>query len=84
MAGWKDFRDIVAWQRARELKLRVDEFLKRPTVQSKFKYRVQRSKVPGLNGELNRGTVELWNLGTGVIGSFHRGFRRRDAWRDLE
>ena len=41
MAGWKDFRDIVAWQRARELKLRVDELLKRPTVQSKFKYRDQ-------------------------------------------
>ena len=41
MAGWKDFREIVAWQRARELKLRVDELLKRPGIQSKYKYRDQ-------------------------------------------
>ena len=38
MAGWKDFREIVAWQRARELKLRVDELLKRPEVKTKYKY----------------------------------------------
>ena len=38
MAGWKDSREIVAWQRAGELKLRVDELLKRPEVRAKFKY----------------------------------------------
>ena len=38
MAAWKDFREIVAWQRARELKIRVDELLKRPDVKMKFKY----------------------------------------------
>ena len=38
MPGWKDFRDIVAWQRARELKLRVDQLLQRPDVKTKFKY----------------------------------------------
>jgi len=43
MPGWKDFREIVAWQRARELKVRVDEFLKRPAVQQQFKYRDQLS-----------------------------------------
>jgi four helix bundle protein len=32
MAGWKDFRDIKAWQYARELKLQVDVFLRRPAV----------------------------------------------------
>jgi four helix bundle protein len=41
MAGWKDFRDVVAWQRARELKLRVDELLKRPAFRLKFKFRDQ-------------------------------------------
>lgn len=38
MAGWKDFREIVAWQRARELKLRVDQLLQRPNVKTKYKY----------------------------------------------
>ena len=38
MPGWKDFREIVAWQRARELKLRVDELLKRPAFRSKYKF----------------------------------------------
>jgi four helix bundle protein len=32
MAGWKDFREIAAWQHARALKIRVDEFLERPNV----------------------------------------------------
>ena len=41
VGGWKDFRDIVAWQRARELKVRVDELLKRPAFRLKFKYRDQ-------------------------------------------
>jgi len=43
MAGWKDSRDIVAWQRARELKLRVDELLKRPAFLRQFKFRDQLS-----------------------------------------
>ena len=41
MPGWKDFRDIVAWQRARELKLRVDQLAQRPAVKTRFKFRDQ-------------------------------------------
>jgi four helix bundle protein len=37
MAGWKDFREIAAWQYARDLKLRVDEYLERPNVKNKYK-----------------------------------------------
>lgn len=37
----KTFRQIVAWQRARELKIRVDELLQRPAMQLKFKFRDQ-------------------------------------------
>jgi four helix bundle protein len=36
MAGWKDFEEIVAWQLARDLKLRVDLFLERPNVKRKY------------------------------------------------
>jgi len=36
MAGWKDFKEIAAWQHARELKLQIDEFLARPEVKRKF------------------------------------------------
>ena len=36
MAGWKDFREIAAWRLARELKLRVDQFLARPEVKRKY------------------------------------------------
>jgi four helix bundle protein len=38
MAGWKDFREIAAWQRAEQLKLRVYAFLDRPNVRKKFDY----------------------------------------------
>ena len=38
MTGWKDFREIVAWLPARELKLRVDELLKHPEVKTKYRY----------------------------------------------
>ena len=38
MAGWKDFREIAAWQRAEELKLRVYNFLERPNVRRKYDY----------------------------------------------
>jgi four helix bundle protein len=38
MAGWKDFREIVAWQRAESVKLRVYAFLARPTVKRDFRY----------------------------------------------
>ena len=41
MAGWRDFRDIGAWQRARELKLIAKELLDRPQVHSDFKFRDQ-------------------------------------------
>jgi four helix bundle protein len=38
MAGWKDFREIAAWQRAAHLKARVYVFLDRPIVKRRFKY----------------------------------------------
>ena len=38
MAGWKDFREIVAWQRAREVKLRVYAILKRPNIRRDYEY----------------------------------------------
>ena len=38
MAGWKDFREIAAWQRAEQLKLRVYSFLDRPAVRRQFDY----------------------------------------------
>ncbi len=38
MAGWKDFRDIVAWQRANELKLVADDVLAKPQVQRDRKF----------------------------------------------
>jgi four helix bundle protein len=38
MAGWKDFREIAAWQHAEELKTRVYTFLDRPQVRRKFAY----------------------------------------------
>lgn len=37
MAGWKDFRQIAAWQHARDLKLRVDEYLQRPNVKNRYR-----------------------------------------------
>jgi four helix bundle protein len=38
MAGWKDFREIGAWQRARELKLLVTAFVQRAQVRRQFRY----------------------------------------------
>ena len=38
MAGWKDFREIAAWQHAEQVKTRVYEFLDRPQVRRKFAY----------------------------------------------
>lgn len=38
MAGFKDFREIVAWQLAHETKVRVDEFLNRPTFKRHYKF----------------------------------------------
>ena len=38
MAGFKRFEDIIAWQRARELKLRVDVFLARPEFKRQYKF----------------------------------------------
>ena len=43
MAGFRDFREIVAWQLAHQLKIRVDAFLCRPEFQRKFKFRDQLS-----------------------------------------
>jgi four helix bundle protein len=36
MAGWKDIREIAAWRYARDVKIRVDEFLERPNVRRKY------------------------------------------------
>lgn len=41
MAGFKDFREIAAWQLARELKVRVDEFVLRPEFKRRFKFSEQ-------------------------------------------
>jgi four helix bundle protein len=41
MAGWKDFNEIAAWQYAHDLKIRVDVFLERPNVKSKFRLHAQ-------------------------------------------
>lgn len=43
MPGWKHFRDIAAWQYARDLKLRVDGFLDRPNLRNKYRLRDQLS-----------------------------------------
>jgi four helix bundle protein len=43
MAGWKDFREIAAWRYARDLKIRVDVFLERPTVRRKYRLHQQLS-----------------------------------------
>jgi four helix bundle protein len=36
MAGWKDFREIVAWQLAEQLKLRVYALIERPQIKRRF------------------------------------------------
>src|SRR5687767_3384358 len=38
MAGFKDFREIVAWQLAHQLKLRVDLFLGTPEFRRQYKF----------------------------------------------
>ncbi len=38
MAGWKDFREIAAWQRSHDVKCRVDMFLERPEVRRKYRF----------------------------------------------
>lgn len=38
MAGFKDFREIAAWQLARELKVLADAFLARPEAVRRFKF----------------------------------------------
>ena len=38
MAGWKDFREIAAWQYAQEMKVRVYAFVERPSVNRNFRY----------------------------------------------
>ena len=43
MAGWKDFREIAAWQYARELKVRVDALLERPAIRARFRLHDQLS-----------------------------------------
>jgi four helix bundle protein len=41
MAGFKDFREIGAWQRSREVKMLAYQLLKRPEVARDFKFRDQ-------------------------------------------
>ena len=43
MAGFKDFREIAAWQIAHEAKIRVDEFLSRPDFKRHYKFSDQLS-----------------------------------------
>jgi four helix bundle protein len=43
MSGFRDFRDIVAWQLAHELKLRVDLFLLSPDFRRHYKFSDQLS-----------------------------------------
>ena len=38
MAGFKDFREIVAWQLAHELKLIADRLVAKPDVARRFKF----------------------------------------------
>lgn len=38
MAGVKDFREIVAWQLAHQLKVEVDSYLTRPQFKQRFKF----------------------------------------------
>ena len=38
MAGFKDFREIVAWRLAHELKITADAFLAKPEVSRRFKF----------------------------------------------
>jgi hypothetical protein len=38
MAGFKDFREIVAWQLSRELRLLADALLAKPEVARRYKY----------------------------------------------
>ena len=38
MAGFNKFQEIVAWQLANELKVRVDQFVRRPEFSRKFKF----------------------------------------------
>ncbi|MGH9219265.1 MAG: four helix bundle protein [Vicinamibacterales bacterium] len=39
MAGWKDFTEIIAWQRARVLKSEVDQLLRKPEIARNYKFR---------------------------------------------
>lgn len=41
MAGWKDFREIAAWQHARALKLIADGFLRQPQFHREYKFNDQ-------------------------------------------
>jgi len=38
MAGFRDFRELVAWQRAHELKLLADALLAKPDVVRRYKF----------------------------------------------
>ena len=43
MGGWKDFREIAAWQLARVLKIRVDALLTKPELNRRYRFRDQLS-----------------------------------------
>ena len=38
MAGWRDISEIAAWQRARELKIKIDGLLSRPEFARRYKF----------------------------------------------
>ena len=41
MAGWKDFREIAAWQHSEGAKIRIYGLLERPKIQRDFKFASQ-------------------------------------------
>ena len=41
VAGWKDFREIAAWQHAEKAKVRIYALLERPKIQRDFKFATQ-------------------------------------------
>ena len=41
MAGWKDFREIAAWQYSERVKVRIYELLERPEIKRDFRFSTQ-------------------------------------------
>jgi hypothetical protein len=63
MAGFKDFREIVAWQLVNELKLMADAFVAKPEVARRFKFCDQAPTYGALGRERARTAAALLRLG---------------------